>query len=346
MARAGMQADCGDADKSDNNKSKGRLSVSEFVRLGQYSTLLGGKQGKTRDEIMTALEISAATFKRDIAKLRYQMEVPVVHDSDTGRYRIDPSQHATALPGLWFKPDEVLALLTMQHLLSQLEPGLLGPKLKPLQQRLTHLLEAEGLGGQDVANRLRIVHAGKRRIPPRLFEVAASATMARKRLKIDHMNRQTGETLQREISPQRMVHYRDNWYVDAWCHLREDLRSFSVDAISEVVVLDEEAKEVPPKEIDEKLGGGYGIFGGQPKAWATLRFTPQRARWVRGEQWHPRQESHDEADGSYVLSVPYSDDREILGDILRYGDDVQVVAPPDLRTKVQRGLLVAAARYV
>lgn len=320
--------------------------MSEFVRLGRYTSLLGGRQAVPGHEIMARLEISQATFKRDIAKLRDQMNVPIRFDRERGGYVLDASEKASALPGLWFNPEEVLALLTMQQLLSQLEPGLLGPKLKPLQQRLAQLMEMHGLNSQDVARRLRIVHAGKRRIAPPLFEAVASATMARKRLNIAHMNRQTGETLQREISPQRMVHYRDNWYVDAWCHLREDLRSFSIDAISSAEVLKDEARDLSPEEIDERLGAGYGIFGGKPKAWATLRFTPQRARWVRGEQWHPEQESRDEADGSYVLSVPYSDDREIVGDILRFGGDVEVLAPPELRSKVQKGFLRAAATYV
>ena len=321
--------------------------MSEFVRLGQYTTLLGGRRAVPRHEILTRLEISPATFKRDLAKLRDQMQVPIRFDRDRGGYYIEQhSEGSNALPGLWFSPDEILALLTLQHLLSQLEPGLLGPKLKPLQTRLAGLMKLYGLGSQDVANRMRIVHAGKRALPPPLFEAAAGATMARKRLRITHLKRETGETLQREISPQRMVHYRDNWYVDAWCHLREGLRSFSLDAISQVEHLTTDAKEVPPEQIDQSLGAGYGIFGGPPKAWATLRFTPQRARWVRGEQWHPLQESHEEADGSYVLSVPYSDDREIVGDILRFGADVEVVNPPALRTRLQRSLLDAASRYV
>jgi predicted DNA-binding transcriptional regulator YafY len=321
--------------------------VSEFVRLGQYTTLLSGRRAVPRGEILKRLEISPATFKRDLAKLRDQMQVPIRFDADRGGYFIEQGDGANnALPGLWFSPDEILALLTLQHLLSQLEPGLLGPKLKPLQTRLAALMKLHGLDSQDVAHRMRIVHAGKRALPPPLFEAVAGATMARKRLTITHMRRETGETLQRDISPQRMVHYRDNWYVDAWCHLRDDLRSFSLDAISHVEHQDDAAKEVPPAEIDQKLGAGYGIFGGKPKAWATLRFTPHRARWVKGEQWHPMQESHEEADGSYVLSVPYSDDREIVGDILRFGADVQVLQPHELRMKVQKMFLNAASAYV
>jgi predicted DNA-binding transcriptional regulator YafY len=322
--------------------------VSEFVRLGQYTALLSERRAMPRHEILSRLEISPATFKRDLAKLRDQMKVPIRFDRDWGGYTIAPTEGdgSTALPNLWFSPDEILALLTMQHLLSQLEPGLLGPKLKPLQTRLAGLMKLHGLDSQDVAQRMRIVHAGKRALPPPTFEAAAGATMARKRLKITHMRRETGETLEREISPQRMVHYRDNWYVDAWCHLRDGLRSFSLDAISHVEHLTTDAKEVPPEQIDQSLGAGYGIFGGPPKAWATLRFTPQRARWVKGEQWHPLQESHEEADGSYVLSVPYSDDREIVGDILRFGADVQVVGPAQLRSQIQKAILNAAGRYV
>lgn len=104
--------------------------------------------------------------------------------------------------------------------------------------------------------------------------------------------------------------------------------------------------EISPATIDEALGAGYGIFGGMPKAWAKLRFTKERARWVERERWHPQQESHTEADGSYVFSVPYSDDREIMGDIMRFGADVQVLEPTELRSKVQKGFLEAAGRYV
>jgi len=295
---------------------------------------------------MAKLEISPATFKRDLAKLRDQLHVPIRFDRDRGGYVLEQGHTDSELPGLWFNDQEILALVTLQHLLSQLEPGLLGPKLRPLQQRLGQLMEKHGLNSQDVANRVRILHAGKRQVAPQSFEAVASATMARKRLKIHHFNRHSGETLEREISPQRIVHYRDNWYVDAWCHLREDMRSFSIEVIGKVEMLDVAAKEIEPQCIDEALGAGYGIFGGKPKAWATLRFTPHRARWVKGEAWHPMQESREEADGSYVLSVPYSDDREIIGDILRLGADVQVLEPSDLRKKVQKALLDAVGRYV
>jgi len=50
--------------------------------------------------------------------------------------------------------------------------------------------------------------------------------------------------MEREVSLQRLVHLRDNWYLDAWCHLRNDVRSFSIDAIQRVSILDSAANKV------------------------------------------------------------------------------------------------------
>lgn len=320
--------------------------MSEVVRLYRYKSLLSSRKAVSAEDLMAALEISRATLKRDIAKLRDQLHVPIEYNRELGGYQMEQGHTDSELPGLWFSQEEILALVTIQQLLEQLQPGLLGTKLRPLQERLTQLMDKHGLASQDVAKRIRIVHAGKRVIIAKSFEIVAAATMARKRLKIWHFNRQNGITTERDVSPQRLVHYRDNWYLDAWCHLRDDVRSFSIDAITRLEVLEASAKEVSAKNIDQALGGGYGIFNGAAQAWAKLKFTPERARWVAGETWHPMQESSFDADGTYLLSFPYADDRELIGDIMRFGSDVQVLAPAGLRSKVQKGFLEAAAKYV
>src|SRR5438445_256723 len=83
----------------------------------------------------------------------------------------------------------------------------------------------------------------------------------------DHMR---DEATQREVSPQRLVHYRNNWYLDGWCHLRNDLRSFSLDAIREVGAVAGKVKDVPDEELDATLAASYGIFSGRKVQWATL----------------------------------------------------------------------------
>ena len=86
----------------------------------------------------------------------------------------------------------------------------------------------------EIGRRIRILSAAARPYAPQHFQHIAAALMERRRLNIEYSARSKGDTSQREISPQRLTHYRDNWYLDAWCHLRDELRSFAVDAIKTV----------------------------------------------------------------------------------------------------------------
>ncbi len=319
--------------------------MSEIDRLYRYKTLLSHRRALPREDILTALEISPATFKRDIAKLRDRLGTPIVFDRDLGGYRLETEQDATELPGFWFTQDEILALMTIQSMIEQLDPGLLGPKLKPLRKRLDDMLTHQGLDPQQLTQRVRAVSAGKRRLPLAAFETIAKATFERRQVQVRHHNRLTGETLQRTLSPQQLIHYRDNWYVDAWCHLRKGVRSFSIDAIEAAEILPSPAKDIDLLAIRQQLDGGYGIFAGAPKDWAELTFSAARAGWVQHEVWHPQQQGLLHPDGRYTLRVPYADERELIGDILRFGADVEVVGPSSLRQKVQEQITRLRALY-
>ena len=164
-------------------------------------------------------------------------------------------------------------------------------------------------------------------------------------MKLRYYNRGNDTESEREVSPQRLVFYRDNWYLDAWCHLREDLRTFALDAVRSVRVLDRKALEIPETQLHEHYSSAYGIFSGKADFVAVLRFSPERARWVSLEQWHPAQQGLWLDDGCYELRVPYHDARELVMDILRHGSEVEVIGPPPLRDKVISQLREAIHRY-
>jgi predicted DNA-binding transcriptional regulator YafY len=104
-------------------------------------------------------------------------------------------------------------------------------------------------------------------------------------------------------------------------------------------------KEVPDAELDAVLASGYGIFSGKKVQWATLRFTPERARYVSLEEWHPKQKSRYLKDGSYEIEVPFSSEKELIQDILKFGADVEVMGPAALRAEVARRAAQTARRY-
>ena len=303
------------------------------------------KGALTRREIEEDLEISHSTFKRDIEYMRDRLNVPIIWSPERQAYALDPDTDAAELPGVWFSPGEVYALLEIEHLLEQLEPGLLSRQLGPVRERLSRLLEGSERGHREIRRRIKVLPMGTRRVNREVFETLSFALLNRRRLRIRHLRRQTGEETERVVSPQRLVHYRYNWYLDAWCHTRRDIRIFAVDAVRVAQALDEPAREVDDARLDEVLRAGYGIFAGESVEQAVLRFTPTRARWVANEVWHSRQVGRVETDGSYVLELPYSQETELVMDILRYGQDVEVLSPPALRRRVAQELAAAAARY-
>ena len=221
--------------------------VNQTERLYKIEQMLSESGAVPIATMLERLEISRATFKRDLDYLRDRLHAPIIWDRGQGGYRFDGSAGRGTragpkheLPGLWFNT----------------------------------------------------------------------------------------------LSPQRLVNYRGSWYVDAWCHLRNDLRSFSVDSIRKADVQNDRARAVAEKDLKEYFETSYGIFRGKATKVAMLRFTPERSRWVAGETWHAQQKGSFEKDGRYVLEVPYHDDRELVMDVLRHGAEVVVLAPAELRRAV------------
>ena len=296
----------------------------------------------SRGALEQALEVSPATVKRMLEEMR-NYGAPIEYSREQNGYFYDPGR-AFELPGIWFTPDEVCALITAHDLLANAEPGLLKGALAPLKTKLDRLLTLDHLGAGELPKRVRILRVAGRG-PGTCFASVAHALVARQQLEFDYRARTTGETSRRRVSPQRLTHYRDNWYLDAWCHQRKALRSFALERIEAAKIRETAAREVDESTLHGHFATAYGIFAGAPKATARLVFSAFRARWVAEERWHPAQRGEFLPDGRYQLDIPYADPRELLMDILKHGDDVEVLAPPELRTLVGETLKASFARY-
>ena len=313
------------------------LSLHRILSTARYPVTVA----RLQDE----LGCSRATVYRDVAFLRDALMAPIVGDGEAG-IRYDPGESGRfELPGLWLSSEELHALLAAQQLLSRSSGGVLSSALAPLQSRIEKLLSEQGSGKQWPMERVRVIPHRTRRLDEHVFRMVCSTVLDRRRLAFEYRARSTDEKTRRTVSPQRITHYRDNWYLDAWDHEREALRSFSVDRISQARSLDEAAVDVDEGELDRHLGGSYGIFSGVPKGVATIVFSARAARWVADEHWHSQQQGRHLADGRYELKLPYSNARELLMDVLHYGSDAVIVEPQSLREQARALLALALSNY-
>jgi predicted DNA-binding transcriptional regulator YafY len=318
--------------------------MDRMQRIFKLHQILAGRRYPIpRSQLEDELECSRATLTRILDEMRTFFDAPIEFDKDAGGYRY--SRDAFELPGLWFTPSELLALSAAQKLLAEAQPGLLDNQLAPLKERIDKLLGQEHLGSGELASRLRILRMAARQPDTYIFQTVAGATAQRKRLSIEYHGRERDALTQRTVSPQRLVHYRDNWYLDAWCHDRDALRNFALDRIRAARTLKQAARNIPDADIDAHYSATYGIFGGQASHQAVLRFSAERARWIADERWHPDQQDRRLDDGRFERSLPYADPRELILDILKYGPDVEVVEPPELRQEIAKRLKAATAQY-
>ncbi len=318
--------------------------MNRAERIFRLHHLLKSRKPLSFEKLKEELGMSRATVNREIAYMRDFMNAPIIYDRQANGYRYDPTADEFELPGLWFNDTELYALLASEQLLEAVQPGLLSPYIAPLRSRIHKLLEQSGHNPDIVTSRVQLHPVAQRAVAPERFGVVTDALLNSRQLALEYHGRQRGTTTQRRVHPQKLMHYRGNWYLVAWCEQANDLRTFALERIDHAQALEQLARIIDADSLNRHLGASFGIFTGEATEWAQLRFTANAASWVADEIWHADQQGQ-WTDDHYELRIPYSDDRELLMDILKYGPEVEVLAPKSLRQAVKQRLQKALRHY-
>lgn len=322
--------------------------MTKTSRVYKIEMLIRNHGQVSFQRLLDELEVSPATLKRDLEYLRDQLGAPIEYDRFGNGYRFGGLYRGQKheLPGLWFSERELYSLLMAHQLLNGLDSdGVISRHLQPLLERIHQMLGTGDADAKSLLKRVKIISPAKRPVPSQFFELVGEALLKRKRLHMRYLTRGRAKVSERDVSPQRLVHYRSTWYLDAWCHTRERLLRFALDAIEQSHLSDSRAKEVPMRQVEAEMDAGYGIYGGRASQWATLRVTAQAAQWISREEWHPDQQGRWLDDGAYELKIPFAEETELVMDVLRQGAQVEVIGPPSLRKLVADRLEEALAIY-
>jgi predicted DNA-binding transcriptional regulator YafY len=150
--------------------------------------------------------VSRATLNPDLLYMRDRLHAPIEYDHEANGHRFGKPRTGPGyeLPGLWFNATEIHALLTTLHLLTSLQPGLLDGQVQLIVKRLG-AAAAITPGGRSKSASASFNRSG----------AIAAALLKPTRLLIRHYNRREDRETEREVSRRRLVHFRDNWHLDA-----------------------------------------------------------------------------------------------------------------------------------
>lgn len=311
-----------------------------------FELLCSVSQPQSMAELCEKLGASRATINRLIAFLRDERGQDIRYDRESNGYRLHQDRRTAGTASLLgLTSAEAASLLEAIAILEQIPPGLIRSNTTVIRSGLQRLCH-QYLGDGTLSGRVHLRASHSRKASAKSFGAVLDAL--RKAVRIEFMYRNRGKDDQgtRTVSPVRLVLYRSNWYLAAWCHQREGLRVFSLDRVLGVRLLAAKAVQPSSRLVERELDTSYGIFTGEATHKAVLLFDAKVAPWVAEEQWHPDARAEVLDDGRVRLTIPYRMDTELVMDILRYGSSCEVQSPAPLRKSVARELLEAAKRYV
>lgn len=301
-----------------------------------YHYLSNTKLKRTESEILEKFGYSKSTLNRAIRELRIK-GITVFPPSNGGYKLLDHQKNLPIFADSFVDQEDLLLLIQSFELLKPMaNRGQFSELIQPIVDKLKIILPN---GHEHQFDFIDSFSHGERKCSSEIFQKILSALSLKRRMMMEYQSRNKGNKhfSEREISPQKILNYRSNWYLIAYCHVNNGLRTFSFDKIQKLEIIDKNTRQFNAEEINQYYKGTYGIFSGPKIDMAILKFLSPISHWIKNEHWHPDQVGiFNDEDESYELSIPIGENLiELVMELAKYGKDLRVIAPPRLKQALQ-----------
>lgn len=290
-------------------------------------------------------EISQKQAQRDIEFMRDRLGAPLSFSHEHGGYEYSDAKYQ--LPPIWLDQEEVFALCIASRLAGAVpDKRLKGFLLSFIQTFMTFRSASPPAALKEMGEKVSVKNVGYYKVDETIFHQVVGALFANLAIAIRYRKPYTGEVSERLIQPLHLLCYMGNWHLIAFCTLREELRDFSLSRIVKIVQAKEKI-DLPAglPSIKDYLRQTFGVITGPAAVQVVLRFSRAIAARVSEQIWHDVQEMATDEDGRLHLTFPVAGFEEVAREILKYGADVEVLAPDELREMVRKEIERMAKIY-
>ena len=301
-------------------------------RLDRISALLVYLQSRSvlrATDCADRFGVSVRTIYRDIRTLE-QAGVPVCGDAGVGYSLVEGYR----LPPLMFTHEEALAFLTAEKFIEQLTDPHNSLHFHRGMDKIRAVMRGvdkdymTGLGSSISVYRSRNMPADK---IPNLLQTILCSVNDRVVLQMDYTNADESTNM-REIEAVGVTFSNPYWYLTAWCHLREDYRTFRLDRIDSLTATDRaHTIEHPPLE---SLVGCDDCSCLTKVVIRTDRETARRSR--DANYFMGLVEQRDLADGRVEQTYMSYSTEAMARWVLSHADTTTVVGPEEVKTHIQK----------
>ena len=304
-----------------------------YERFVWFDDQVRAKKYPNATSLAGVFEISTKTAQRDIDFMRDRLLCPLDYDSSQKGYYYD--DETFSLPMIYLSSEEFSSLLIARKMLQDISGGSIGQEISSVVDKITNILKKHSVVADHIDDAFSFQLVEYSPTPEAVFKAVLESCLKKKCLSFTYYSPATEEKSERTVEPYHLFNYMGTWHTIGYCHLRKDIRDFALSRISETKVLTEPFKIPTDFDFKKYFLSTFGLYKGKSTKEVTVRFKPEKAKWIKDQIWHKNQKSKLLKDGTLEISFPVSDFSEIRREILKHGDAVEVIKPKILRNLIK-----------
>ena len=309
-------------------------STHRVHRLLRLITLLQSGFEGNADNLAQELGVSRRTLFRDL-KMLEMAGIPYYHEPDVG-YRI---AHSFYLPPVSLTVIETLALLMLgKSATAQQGRPMVAEALSAINKLTSTVPEPVRQACQEMLNNVSINPApGAVATEEETLYASLHRSIDEQRIcKMQYCSRQADDIkpLEIELHPYALHFASRAWYVMGWTDLHRDVRTLKLTRIKQLEMLSRKFNRPIGFSAADKIGQAWELIPEGQTYKIELIFSPMVGINVKEVQWHPSQEAQLTEDGSCRMRFEVDGLGEIAWWLCGYADQVQIIKPKALRSRV------------
>jgi proteasome accessory factor B len=279
------------------------------------------------------LEVSTKTVQRDLDFMRDRLGLPLEFDYRLNGYRY--TEPVEAFPTLQITEGELFALLVAEKALQQYRgTNFEKPLVSAFKKMASSLPDTVSLNLSDWDQSISFRTSAEPILNLDIFDTLAKATARHEQLALTYRKPGSRGTEQRVVDPYHLANINGEWFLFAFDHLRQDIRTFVPARVQAVKPTGKTFTRPAKFSLEKRLRDSFGVHSGEGDFEVVLRFTGFAADYIREKRWHPSQQLTELKDG-VELRLRLSGLIEVQRWIMGWGGNVKVIAPKELLTSVR-----------
>jgi predicted DNA-binding transcriptional regulator YafY len=314
-----------------------------YERFVWFDSMVRQKRYPNATRLAEEFEMSLKTAQRDIEFMRDRLSCPLEYDKQRKGYSYNRATFS--LPLIYLSTDELSSLLIAKKMLQDISGGELSEEVCSVVDKITGILQRHIVTPGVIDDKLSFHLVEYTPAPDEIFRKLLEGCIKNKTISFTYFSPAVAVKGVRTVDPYHLFNYMGTWHLIGYCHDRRELRDFNLGRVSDVTVLDKYFTIKNNFSFNDYFQSTFGLYKGESAEEVTLRFTPEKSRWIKGQLWHKDQKETVHPNGSLELSFPVADFSEIAREILKHGAGVEVIKPQSLRELIKSEALRITELY-